>query len=1580
MKKRFISIALIIATIAAMIPAAIIPTAALEPDGYANGYDIYVSDVDPTLDGSMDTIYENSEKIIPKNINTYNATDPAANFEVSMVITKTALYVYADIYDTTVDVEKEQSYVSSKGDTLSEILRMREGDKFQLFLQIANTVGDETTWKYGYFDMDYAHDDIAKFGDFTNISNVSKVSTIDGEKQKYTVELKLPWSSISNDITPETVDVYLGVQVNDYDGYYKDASDTLISQVQHYILYDNPKTGTYWYQKSHYDGETQTNINNGTGYYTYYNIYNGKPLSKMIPANLISVLGTKDNHHDGYDAAVSVDANINVDGVKDAAYSASETAGNGYELGKGDRFEAYTAVTETGLYVFADVYDTDNDGNFTVRIYLGTDYRITSAKTNSKRGYIDIAVENGAATPTVTYGAGYTDAIALDDYKVAKYADGSCGVEFFVNWLAVVNTAVPEASEPAVAAETTEETTSDSSDTSTDTSTDTEEDLETETVVTEVFDFKKLDVYIGFMVNYGHYTAYDKPDTYGFDGSDDETYTKLNFVYDGNRDMNNKYANFPGFSVYKLAVDSKTGEETESIAIDASRDEIYLNSHKITEQQQGDIGFDAYIVAGKNGLYLYIEAEGCSDNAANDKVTLYVSDRNAPSYTIKDANDKDITKSFATKNVNTITIDRSGDGTVDSANVNVNTKSLKDQSGAFYGWVAEVFIPWSTMSNFEDEINEETDKDNSKIKDEDGKYVGPTAPYACSIGMSVTDGTNTCYSNYSRTDWASSGDNTGKSYYVPLAYTDYAPPVHNLFVTNEKIVLDGEAEKSYYQSTMIMDRSHWVNNSTDNPAFKAYYVATLDGLYVWADVDDTTMNNINDDDPETGEMVQIYLDWSRNYVSHEATGLAGYDYRDVVQSSGRFGGWICLDYNGNIKLSRSMTKLDVKSAVVKHKDNADQYVGYAIEAFIPWNDYMKDQIGAHANDIHLGIGIQVSDDAIYDYKKESIVEDPIYKVDDEGNFILNADGNKIDTRTPEQLYGNEYRTGISYDTNSGGSYFSHLDWLPDANIIYAADLPGFSRYVVDKVNDEKKVTVDGKNTAGEYDGASIVYATVGGGGTADDEDTLRVITDGDYIYILIESEDRTPIYSAITSDGQRDYIDLGINFNGRYIFMPTVYRVEDPANPDVGHSGDRNAWSKRWHNACNFYNNTNGEYYGEVACTNTAFRWSYEIQLILTEEEKLAVANGTFTLGIAAQFQDSFYDDNGKPSRNYAYTADHTAVYQGNDITPSEILDFKYFTFADHDTRFCGANVDLGSSIVVNYYAYAPAAAESVVAKFTMNSSVVYVEGIPADLPDDDMVDNGYSSGYYTGADSNQYSKYGRYYVFPFEGVAPQCIKDNVKAELYVNGILVDTKDNYSVNDNLTRVSNDSNEALIDALKNYCAAAQIYADYKLNVYRIVDQTTLDAALAGDSNGTFNITTVREIGANTVTDAKFSALGIYHSSTNSIYVKVKLSSGADVNDLAVTITDDKGNTFEGVMEKYSSDTYIVYSEDIRVLDFDKVYTFTLTSKNGGSQVITYSVNSYCAQKQGNDSSLDSVERLARALYCYGKAAEAAIAGN
>ena len=1559
---------------------------------YYDGYDVYVSDTVPTPDGILDDVYKKGELI--------TCTHPSGDsvtFDAYALATEESLYFFITV--------KEYGTHASVSKTNEQKYSVESGDKVQIYLQIANTdASGKTIWSYGYFEMDYANSTINKTSEFKN-SSVEVGKSVDEAADSYTIELKMDWKNCSSsfgdaEVSPRTVDLYFGIQVNNYD-----------VSTNNGIAYDNPDCPHYWWQNSHHNNYLDGKDGSGS-YNSCYEDYSGAaPYKSMIPANFV-YLTDNDSYGDGYDAAVTFSDDITVDGNMDAIYESSEEIQNGYYKA-GNGFRAYTAVTQKGLYVYTDIKDRSANGaDDYFRVDLEAVYNVSKAN----RGYVELTRNGVIKTSSSLSG------IASQIKKaVVSTADG-WQAELFIPWTYITTNIIDlNLLSPFVGFE-----------------------VGYDAVGTAVNETRtnaaKNKTYVVKQYTANH-IGYDTTST---------TTVKLNLsrdVYSGSQSLDSGLANIPAFSVYQY---------TGSITVDGICDEVYLKSQKISEKKVdgSGTGFDSYIIATESGLYIYSEIEDTSVDNASDKIRFYFTDepnRHATNtYNSKitgtETTIKLINNLFATQTLTyldiTVNGTKSGVGFVDNGlnTVTVSTKTLP----ASKGWVAEAYIPWASMTNYADEIAAKADttaaiakataaayNSTEKTKLEEAgllddaeqkiaDYVNTSvnalkAPYKCAIGISAHNGTNVSYSNARRTEWENApaaynyvtnyayggenenkkndSDNVVEAYYVPLTYTSFTPGVRNVYVTNDKIKLDGTLDDIYKNSSKVIQENQLSGNQRD-VNFTSYTVANLDGLYIWLITDDATLNNIHDADASYGDMVQIYFDWTLNYRSHEMSGLTGSDYYAINTTNPYFrGGWLCFDYAGykssnHAKAGQLLNLLDFKvvssvdtDKTAWNKANAEtNYTsGYAIEVFLPWDDEMRDQIGKHANDIHMGLGIQVSDDATYNWGGPEFA-------------------NELD-----QKYNGDYRTNVSYCDAVGGSYFSNYEMLPDINFIYEDDLPDYNRFVVDKVS--QPVVVDGKNTNGEYDYAKIVRANIQGRGTADDGDMLRVVYDGESISILVELEDNTPSYDKAKFGQYADYVDLAIVFDDKYTTMTTFYRSangvdlindDDVLHPDA--SGHPNVYltGLRWYNYDSALDHiidfekskeANKVTYKDayIACTDSPYGWTYELKIPLTDAEKAKIENGTFVLGIAGQFLDSFDTDGiDNDERNYKYTVKDSGVYTGdnamnesyranNATAPSELYKFSYFSFAENHSKLLDANVALGESITVNYRAIAPAGADSVVMKFTMNSTVVLVEGIPTEYIND-------PDGTLYSTQTNQYAGcgYGAIYVFPFEGVAPQCIGDNIKAELYVDGILVGTKENYSVLENVNNIKKnyDKWDSLIDALLHYGAAAQDYADYKDTAEELVNKGLATPDYMKDGEAPYN--NDKDTGDGTaVPGARFSAAGIHHYSTNKIYVKVKVDpTKADVSNLTVTF-DGKPAIMELFSDGATEDVYIIYSDAIKVANFDHKYEVVL-SDGTNKQTLTYSVNAYSVAKWGN-SSPDVVNKLARAMYGYGAAAKAFLGG-
>ena len=300
----------------------------------------------------------------------------------------------------------------------------------------------------------------------------------------------------------------------------------------------------------------------------------------------------------------------------------------------------------------------------------------------------------------------------------------------------------------------------------------------------------------------------------------------------------------------------------------------------------------------------------------------------------------------------------------------------------------------------------------------------------------------------------------------------------------------------------------------------------------------------------------------------------------------------------------------------------------------------------------------------------------------------------------------------------------------------------------------------------------------------------------------------------------------------------------------------------------------------------------------------------------------------------YDYTAGADFIDPNNFGTT--MLLSKSFT-ADKYGKIEGAKLQLGADITVNYYAtIGTGDVHNAYMKFTRGKTE-YI-AYPRKVEGSTM------------------------YAFAFKGLAPQTLGDNIKAELYIDGELVSTKDGYSAKQNCQNLlakeeyrDNVKMNNLIKSLLNYGTAAQGYAKYNTETpinegYRVV----LNTPTAADS--------VRSISSPISNDIKMTALGVYFDSVNKMYVKFVAPS---LDGITVTFNGE-----EATIEK-SGDRYIAYSEAVPVSQFGISCEIVL-SNGSASQTATYSINSYTYAKLTSED--ETMVELAKATYTYGDAAK------
>lgn len=223
--------------------------------------------------------------------------------------------------------------------------------------------------------------------------------------------------------------------------------------------------------------------------------------------------------------------------------------------------------------------------------------------------------------------------------------------------------------------------------------------------------------------------------------------------------------------------------------------------------------------------------------------------------------------------------------------------------------------------------------------------------------------------------------------------------------------------------------------------------------------------------------------------------------------------------------------------------------------------------------------------------------------------------------------------------------------------------------------------------------------------------------------------------------------------------------------------------------------------------------------------------------------------------------------------------------------------------------------------------------------------------------------KIGDYYVFTFTGIAPQCMGENLAAELYVGEALTDSVPTYSIKQNLLYLYNQEEnkdntylrQLVIDTLE-YGAAAQTYRGYKTD-----ELVTKDFA---DANSDTDLTPPEDTMTLTsgTADLYFKSATVRFGTTNYIVVKYYDKNGTvtpTVNGESAEKTD-LGN---GI--------YQIISEAIDATELDTDVTFAL----GDGITLAYSVGDYVYEMtKAGTSATTQMQALANALYNYGRAAE------
>lgn len=529
---------------------------------------------------------------------------------------------------------------------------------------------------------------------------------------------------------------------------------------------------------------------------------------------------------------------------------------------------------------------------------------------------------------------------------------------------------------------------------------------------------------------------------------------------------------------------------------------------------------------------------------------------------------------------------------------------------------------------------------------------------------------------------------------------------------------------------------------------------------------------------------------------------------------------------------------------------------------------------------------------------------------------------------------------------------AEIEKLRDAGIVQSLvcggnhdTVPQFNKYLP---YTEYVSAYEGKVVYGFYDNGSGEYSLA---------NAYQLITIGEtkYMFLTLEWAPKSehvswaneviaahPEYNVIISthaylaeDGTRfntwhhatpDSTGRGASYNGEELWNDLIRKHENIVMAIGGHD------------SCDFV--IKSEAYGDHG--------NRVVQLLINPQHTDLIQKGT---GMVAML---YFSEGGKK-----VDLEYYSTVQNKHYREENQFSFEMPTVSVEAQNISQITVSLGDNINVNYYAHVKGVLDSVEMRFTVNGSVVTVNGIKVD-------------------GLNKYR-------FIYEGIAPQMMSDAIKAELIVNGEVADTVEGFTVEGYARKLLDmnwaelslaltkdeaieraDALHALLIELLNYGAEAQKYVDYKAD--ELVNE-------GYESEGELNADEIESVKDSTEpvgdSGAKFVGATVRFDNVNMLRFDFKVGT-ADISEVSVVIGGVTYTQDDFVVKE--AGVYSVYTAGISAVKFATAYTASLTVSGDVVHSATYSINSYVKVMLNSES----IGALASAVYRYGVSAKAYVA--
>ncbi len=308
---------------------------------------------------------------------------------------------------------------------------------------------------------------------------------------------------------------------------------------------------------------------------------------------------------------------------------------------------------------------------------------------------------------------------------------------------------------------------------------------------------------------------------------------------------------------------------------------------------------------------------------------------------------------------------------------------------------------------------------------------------------------------------------------------------------------------------------------------------------------------------------------------------------------------------------------------------------------------------------------------------------------------------------------------------------------------------------------------------------------------------------------------------------------------------------------------------------------------------------------------------------------------------NVKYLSSQKAFADGVEVKGYNEVLIKVLTYKAND--IAGATLNVGTSLNIDYYAYFEADASRITMRFTNeNGAIRTVDGV--------------------------YDQTYELYRFTYTGINPQCMTDTIKAELLLDGeTVLAVKDNYSVKaycDSLASKSAGEIKGVknIYVLRKLLAATLIYGkEAQINQnYKLDDPADASSWINSYKTSFVSPVGVKVIEGNQDRENCVKSASLNMANVNRVYFRLVLTD----ENVVITLNDelvDKSN-----LVKQQDGTFILYSEDIKATDFDKVFTLKLIKADETITTVQYNLNAYIQAKYSSSS----VGAIVQALNNYG----------